>query len=351
MSHLGQATDPAAAAEAALRQLMTAISQTRTENYVTLVSIVILVWDILLQMDDEVRYIWAARWSWPKFMYLFARYYGAAFLGLHLAVNVGTNYTVEVGTSVHRVLLALRPLEFCRVFFYFYSLGGAIVFSTVINVILVLRIWALYHQAKNILVLLLLILTVEFAAELYISVRAGILASKSAYIPPLEMPMGGCLADNPVPALTLLAWVPCLLAAGLFCGLTIYSGVQSSRAIARSSNDQFDLRAVLLGQVLPPLMTAFIEDGLIYFILITVALLLACLITLLLRGAIQALPMPPLIGVYSYSGSRLVLNLRRAAVRMHATASWKDTYSVRLETFRVRSPSSSEHGEVEMYLR
>jgi len=63
-----------------LAELLTAVLQNRQNNYSNAAALTLLVYDIFLTMGKEVTYIWGARWSIPKALYLFGRYYGVCYL-------------------------------------------------------------------------------------------------------------------------------------------------------------------------------------------------------------------------------------------------------------------------------
>ncbi|KAF8726557.1 hypothetical protein AX14_007711 [Amanita brunnescens Koide BX004] len=51
-----------------------------TANYAVVAACSLLVYDIILTSGREITYIWRAKWSFPKIVYLILRYYGAGFL-------------------------------------------------------------------------------------------------------------------------------------------------------------------------------------------------------------------------------------------------------------------------------
>ncbi|KAJ7489387.1 hypothetical protein FB451DRAFT_688890 [Mycena latifolia] len=64
---------------------------------------------------------------------------------------------------------------------------------------------------------------------------------------------------------------------------------------------------------LSPLVCAFIFDGTLFFLL-TFAIVLACaVIDLKIKGALETVGTPWLIATYSFSATRLILNIRKIA--------------------------------------
>ncbi|KAJ3769230.1 hypothetical protein FB446DRAFT_748813 [Lentinula raphanica] len=64
------------AAEAALQALLTVIYQQQCVKYIIVAGLTFLVYDMCINFDQEVQYIWQSKWSFPKCLYIFIRYYG-----------------------------------------------------------------------------------------------------------------------------------------------------------------------------------------------------------------------------------------------------------------------------------
>ncbi|KAJ7619851.1 hypothetical protein DFH06DRAFT_1341932 [Mycena polygramma] len=62
--------------DGALDELFMVLSQTRQINCVLISAVTFLAFDICITFDDEVQYVWKERWSLPKGLYLFGRYFG-----------------------------------------------------------------------------------------------------------------------------------------------------------------------------------------------------------------------------------------------------------------------------------
>jgi len=217
---------------------------------------------------------------------------------------------------------------------YFISLGGPAILSTPVNLILVLRLNALYHQNKKILMLLVFVMVGELIAALYISIEAGILAVKSLYLLPFGVSFPGCLSSVPT-GFTLGAWIPCLSCAAVFFLLTLIKVGQSLAEV----DGKIHWKTLSLSS-LSPVYQAFIRGGAIYYTLVTAGLLMALVTTILLTGPLETVGEAWLIAVYSCAGSRLVLDLRQATLRDEKGDSWKET--INLEPLRVtRRPVNS----------
>ncbi|KAI3621247.1 hypothetical protein WG66_014420 [Moniliophthora roreri] len=148
---------------------------------------------------------------------------------------------------------------------------------------------------------------------------------------PPGIPLGGCLATAPQ-NLTLVAWVPCLIAATIFFFMTLYQMFDSlSRRSAK-------LQLEDLQQSFTPLLRSFYVDGAIYF----------SFHSLDLHGDHHNFGRS--LDSDSPPGSRLVLNLRRTALGEKSAATWEDTMSFRVADHGQsgNSGSSGSNGDFPM---
>ncbi|KAG6371895.1 hypothetical protein JVT61DRAFT_8901 [Boletus reticuloceps] len=82
--------------EQEVAQLVVDIGQNLTNNYIAMSSICFLVYDILINLDKEVEYIWKARWTASKALFIFGRYYGLGFISASFAVSTTIGLSAEV---------------------------------------------------------------------------------------------------------------------------------------------------------------------------------------------------------------------------------------------------------------
>ncbi|KDR65769.1 hypothetical protein GALMADRAFT_284123 [Galerina marginata CBS 339.88] len=244
-----------------LQALYDALRLTRDANYSLAAAVTFLVFDIFMTLSDEVKYIWGSRWSFPKFLYLMGRYYGLIYLVIRLGVETHSNLSVPV----------------CKAYYWYYVMGGDILFTTIVNVIFVLRIYALYGRSRKVLLVFVVLCL-------------------------------GCLT-NPQPRKpTLISWVPCICVAWAFF-------LASLLRLRNSFRSARVLRGAMSGEQKPTLVMTLIRDGTIYFCLILSILVVCTSLTVTNSGNGQLYTMasPWLIVVYSFSATQLILNLRRAS--------------------------------------
>ncbi|KAF8321513.1 hypothetical protein F5887DRAFT_352934 [Amanita rubescens] len=123
------------------------VSQSRWERDTYLCCAVLIVYEYLLQLDSEVKYFWERRWSPAKVLFLWSRYYGLIFNISNAAVFVQKQPSFDV---------SLR-------FFHWQNIGASVQIITT-QLILELRIWAMYGNSWKMLVLLLLLIAGEAVA-------------------------------------------------------------------------------------------------------------------------------------------------------------------------------------------
>ncbi|TFK49922.1 hypothetical protein OE88DRAFT_1661332 [Heliocybe sulcata] len=57
-----------------------------------------LVYDIVITLDQEIKFTWRSRWTIPKSLYIIVRYFTLANMLLYLIVNTNTNAPLAVGS-------------------------------------------------------------------------------------------------------------------------------------------------------------------------------------------------------------------------------------------------------------
>ncbi|KAF9467037.1 hypothetical protein BDZ94DRAFT_99052 [Collybia nuda] len=309
-----------------LKVLFGVLKDRRTVTYSNVAALTILWYDTALEMSREVEFIWRAKWSFPKALYIIIRYYGLFHLGLTGIVETRTN----IGAKV------------CRAYIWGISIAGAIVFSTLVNFVLLLRVHAIYGQSRRVLCFLVIVIMAEFATEFYITFKV-ILGTTFAQIAAIESLFPGCIVQSSELHLTLVCWIPALLISVLFFTMTIWKFYISFR-------DEQKL-TLQWGQALSPMLTAFIRDGTVFFLLIAVVLLACTVTTATLRGPLLSFFVPWLLGVYSFAGSRLILGLREAALKEGNEKTW-DAMTLSTAAFnsnRTRIPHDTLSIEVDRY--
>ncbi|KDR69434.1 hypothetical protein GALMADRAFT_230663 [Galerina marginata CBS 339.88] len=147
----------------------------------------------------------------------------------------------------------------------------------IVNGILGLRLYALYGRDPHVLSFLCLLFSAE--VQIYIGVKIGISTVSAAFVPPKGVHMLGCLTATPDFSGITTMWIVSIIVAVICFIMTLAQFIHSARE-ARRTAGRYSIS---------PLAVAFVKDGTVYF-------LAWMAITLIVAG------------------SRLVLNLREAAV-------------------------------------
>ncbi|KAJ3551790.1 hypothetical protein NM688_g4507 [Phlebia brevispora] len=263
---------------ASLNLLFAELRSIQAAQYSDLAAVIVLLYDVLLNMSDEVEYIWHAKWSFPKTLYLVARYYGL----LHLVI----------------AFLRLAPdyQHLCRGYLWFTSISGPGVFTAVVDMILVLRMCAFYDGSKRVLIFMSVMMTCEicmsFAMEIYASIKSDI--PNPPAIPSISWT--GCLA-YPTRVITLIAWIPVMIVGFVCAIMTLYKYITLTNAYGYR------------GRRLSPLLHSFAWDGTLYFFLLFAAIMVAALMNLEIRNELARVGLTWIIAMYSIAFPAVVVLL------------------------------------------
>ncbi|KAF8889116.1 hypothetical protein BD779DRAFT_419996 [Infundibulicybe gibba] len=116
-------------------------SDVTIRSYSSLAALIFLIWEILATSSDEYKYIWRQNWTSVKCIYLFCRYFS-------LIVQIA-NYAITRG-PISRIPVAYTT---CQTWFAFQITCTASLLCAV-NVLLMLRVYALYNKDRRIAVFL-----------------------------------------------------------------------------------------------------------------------------------------------------------------------------------------------------
>ncbi|TFK31297.1 hypothetical protein BDQ12DRAFT_162314 [Crucibulum laeve] len=242
-------------------------------------AVMLTVYDHMITLDWEVEYIWKRRWSISKTLFILVRYAGELVLVLQAIFFVSGGPSVQVS----------------QMGFYFTPLGTTFCIC-ICQIILIMRLYALYGQSKRLLMLLTALFLMEFAGMMYWNILSYVNVELT-----LE-PFPGvhiCIPSG-VPKLFPLYWAYAIAFETIVFSLImriIYRDFAEARAIAR-------LRTVSL-------MNVLMRDNFVYFFIA----LTADLITGISWAATPGHPAISACWVEATSiivGGRLILNLCRA---------------------------------------
>ncbi|KAF9467035.1 hypothetical protein BDZ94DRAFT_1332819 [Collybia nuda] len=282
------------ATAAQLKSLFGILKDRRTVTYSNVAVLTIIGYDILLKMSQE---------------------------GKVVNSQSPLHYNQVLRSFSSWLMLKKILISRCLAYIWLTSFFGAIVFTTLVNSVLLLRIHALYGRSRRGASKKLIPATFR-STHVYWIFISGIHAG---------LPFPGCIGQTSEIHLTLVSWVPSLLISVIFFAMTVWKFYMS----VRGGGKFFWKR----DQKFSPLLIAFVRDGAILFL--SLGLLLSILFMVTVYGPLQAAYIPWLLGTYSFSGSRLILNLRESAHKLGNGKTRDDAMSLGVLDFtsnRTRMP-------------
>ncbi|KAI6129092.1 hypothetical protein EV401DRAFT_2206497 [Pisolithus croceorrhizus] len=325
--------------EEELQVLYDNLRQIRLLNNVVLSCAAFVAYDILTNLDREVCYIpliWRyyhdvdndeytswhrrARHILVQILFVFGRYYALLYLVLLFIVNSHQGLSVSV----------------CKAYLYYFIFGGELPYTTLVNIILVIRLNAMYriiHGTQGLRkyqVFLSCVAIAEFVAEFIVAAVMVTWMVQRVVEPPAGVPWPGCsLSESPNTALTLPAWVTAILVATIFLGLTLRL-LYSSMKLKFGHFGDFTVSNIKekIRNIQPITLTLVRDSVLIYFPMLgrptntkseeltthrlNLGILVASVpIMVVYESAVIATVTLPIIpAVYSFSASRLIIHTR-----------------------------------------
>lgn len=304
-------------AEEELQALYDNLRQIRLVNCVAISCAAFVAYDILTNLDKEIPLIWRyyhntnndEHTSWRhralrilvQTLFVFGRYYALLFLVVFFAVNNSQGLSVS----------------FCKAYFSYFIFGGELPYTTLVNVILVVRLNAMYqilHGTQGLRkyqVLLVSVAVAEFVAEFVVGAVMAIWMVQRAIGPPAGIPWPGCrLSENVNDALTLPAWVTAILVATIFLGLTLRLLYSSMKLRFRRFGD-FTISNIKkeIRNIQPITLTLVRDSVLIYFPMFGI-LVASVPIMVVYNTAVASVTVPIISALYSFCASRLIIHTR-----------------------------------------
>ncbi|KDQ59320.1 hypothetical protein JAAARDRAFT_34056 [Jaapia argillacea MUCL 33604] len=256
------------------RHSVEGLRATLAENYSSLSSLAFLLWDVCVTFDEEVEYIWRQPWTSPsKPLFLFLRYFSLIAQCILFVPNIGFPHSVLSGNPN------------CRPWFLFKAAGFQLLVLAV-ELILMMRVYALYRRATWIKTTLRTLFSIEllFLLPVYVSL-----------LPLIEVDAVCQPKKNAVSSLYL----------HLLIGITVLvQTVLFSLTLIRS------LTPIKEGwRKVPAILAVLARDGTWAFGLIFGLMLISEVFYLLLGPLIRNITFTWFMTILSFSGTRLVLNL------------------------------------------
>ncbi|KAI5121192.1 hypothetical protein M0805_005993 [Coniferiporia weirii] len=276
----------------------------------TVSSSAIIVYEHLITLSDEVRLIWHSRWSAGKVLFLISRYYNVFQVLFNTCILYSSTITARLFVSppfsemaLSADLLALSCFVFFRCFVWlrWQAVSGILVYG-VTEIILMLRLYAMYSSSKKVVALMATGFTAVIIAEIIIlvfSTRAQIGPVNAD--PHQELSMSKCIQTDTWP-LSYLYWVPFLAFETLLFALALFKGAQSVR--------DHELHIGLGSSRALKALEVLIRDSILYFMLIFAIYLTNVLAWTIDDGRIGEIPVSLAVAISTVMAQRLLLNIR-----------------------------------------
>ncbi|KAF7321149.1 hypothetical protein HMN09_00203000 [Mycena chlorophos] len=254
--------------------------------YVVLVGLTWVLHDFFVTIEDEVRYIWPQRWHFSKAMYFWIRYYTILLLAFD-AIQI--HVFSMPGITSDGLCIAMDTI--IRV------VGAVSLWS--VEIIMQLRVYALYNCSKRIALTNFLFFLASIAAFMWILVvnhshRAAVIADV------IRLPLPGC--PDVHSGIEWAQWVPA----------TVFEGYLFLFALVRAIRATMDeTRRGIHASRKYSLLSLVLRDNVVYFLAVTVLLVFNNLMVVNVTGIpwFSYGPFHAAIGILT---TRMLLNLRKA---------------------------------------
>ncbi|RDB17439.1 hypothetical protein Hypma_001612 [Hypsizygus marmoreus] len=302
-----------------------AIQDIQSTRYAQLASGTIILYDHLVTIDEEVELIWSSSWSWGKGLFILNRYYAL------ISVIVNTYG-----------LFSPHLTSFVRLHFFRWQGWTGLIACMIAEVILQMRLYAMYSLNKKILLLMggCFIIATSACATVMGTVLSKISAAAVQLTPEIIF----CVPSD-VSTHFFAFWIPMLAFETLLCGLAIFKGYQTFK----SSSSPF-----LSGK---HLVSILIRDSILYFLVMFATYLTNLLVWITARQTLLEIPIGFSVALSCVMGNRIILNVREVNREMeHARStsqklpshlsSTRETYSTRSRSIVI--PGESTLSQFEM---
>ncbi|KAF9489105.1 hypothetical protein BDN71DRAFT_1512458 [Pleurotus eryngii] len=241
-----------------------------------------LLHDYFVTLEDEVRFIWTQKWCTSKAMFLWIRYYSIVLLIFDVTQ---IHLFARPGITSDKVCLGMDPT--IRV------IGAVSLWS--IEIIMQLRIYALYEGSKKVALFNFTLFMGSIAGFLWVLIHnAKLRPALIADAVHLHLP--GCPSIHA--GIEWAQWIPATAFEGVLFCFALYKGLQKSYWEARAQK-RFSLYALLL------------RDNLLYFLAITCILIFNNLMVVGITH-IPWFSYGPFHAALEILTVRMLLNLRKA---------------------------------------
>jgi len=267
------------------------IREIQHARYSTLAASTIIVYDHVISLDQEIELVWKAPWTMGKVLFFLNRYYP-------LCIVVFNQYTL---------FSSILTDELCTNWLRWQGWTG-LATCMVAEVILQLRLYALYFLDKKVLLFMVVSFLATSAGSA--AIMGNVLSKVTArahVIPGLPF----CVPID-LPDYVYTFWIPILANESLLCGMALFRGFQAFR---------YRQNVFQSGR---HLVTLLLRDSIIYFLIIFVTYLTNLLIWSTGKIGLIEIPAGFTVAMSCVMGNRLILNVRSLKREMEQSIEHRD---------------------------
>ncbi|KAG0700554.1 hypothetical protein DFH29DRAFT_617601 [Suillus ampliporus] len=154
-----------------------AIYHNRIMNYFWVVSVTAVVYDWALTFGQEFELVWMRHWSLMTVLYICVRYLGILFSVVQILGNLPFSITDQVSTIIYFTEAWIPVAVNAMLGGELLSCGASLILSLltyIMQVIMIVRIHAMYQQSRKILIFLVVVLLASTIASGVMTVIANI---------------------------------------------------------------------------------------------------------------------------------------------------------------------------------
>ncbi|KAF7332720.1 hypothetical protein MKEN_00155400 [Mycena kentingensis (nom. inval.)] len=266
-----------------LNTVITGLRDIETTRFAQLASSTIIVFDHLITLDEEINFIWGSSWSIGKTLFIINRYYTLASVALNTYGFFSPNLTNSV-----------------RLLFFHWQGWTGLVSCSIAQIILQMRIYAMYFLNKRILAVMVALFVCALTTASVIMGR--VLQGIHAIAHPLPGTSFTFCTPLGIPRYFFVFWVPLICFEVLLCAMALYRGLQTFRIHGPNST---------LYQSGRHLVSILVRDSVLYFLVMFATYFTSLLIWLIARPSLLEVPVSFSVAFSCTLCNRIILNVRQ----------------------------------------
>ncbi|KAK6992677.1 hypothetical protein R3P38DRAFT_2569350 [Favolaschia claudopus] len=264
-----------------LKFLMNALGDIQATRFSQLASSAIIIFDHIITLDKEVELIWKRPWAAGKVIFIINRYYTM----VSVLIN---NYALFSSSLTDSV----------RIRFFQWQGWTGLIACMIAEVILQMRLYALYFLSKRVLILMASAFILSSASSAVI--MGTVLHGIKAHAHPLPtVPTTFCAPSN-VPSYFFAFWIPIISFESLLCFLALFRGFQTFRTSGGSTLFQSGRHLVAI----------LIRDSVLYFLVMFATYFTNMLVWASADPSSLEIPIAFSVALSCTLGNRMIFNVR-----------------------------------------